>query len=467
MVRLTALLAALLACALWVSCSQAAAPGSGAVEPPRAVLADIDGPIGPATAAFFESVQRKAQDSGAAVIILRMDTPGGLDRSMRDIVKIILASSVPVVGYVAPGGARAASAGTYILYAAHVAAMAPATNLGAATPIPIGGSWPAPKSADGPAPAGAATAAPAKADARGGQAPAQAEELKTVNDAVAYIRGLAQQRGRNADWAESAVREARSLTADEAVQLKVVDLRADDVNDLLQKIDGRSVTLPQGLSTLHTAGASVTTIAPGWRIRWLAVLTNPTIAYALLLVGIYGLLLEGYHPGAVLPGVTGGIALLMALYAFQLLPVNYAGLLLMALGVALLIAEISAPSFGVLGFGGIAAFVLGSVLLLDTDVPGFGVNLGVIAGIALAAAAVLSLTLFLVLRARRAPVVTGTDAMVGRIAEVLEPFTGEGWALLQGERWRVRCGEPQHAGARLRVMRVEGLTLIAEPARTG
>ncbi|MBL6752570.1 MAG: nodulation protein NfeD [Nevskia sp.] len=452
----------LLACALWAACAQAAAPGGGAEGAPRAMLADIDGPIGPATAAFFDSVQRKAEQAGAAVIVLRMDTPGGLDRSMRDIVKTILASRIPVVGYVAPGGARAASAGTYILYAAHLAAMAPATNLGAATPIPVGGSWPEPKGG-----AAGAKAGPAPPAGESGQAPAQAEELKAVNDAVAYIRSLAQQRGRNADWAESAVRQARSLTAAEAVQLKVVDLLADDVGDLLRKIDGRSVALPQGTVTLHTAGAAVTAVLPGWRIRWLAVLTNPTIAYALLLVGIYGLLLEGYHPGAVLPGVTGGIALLMALYAFQLLPVNYAGLLLMGLGVALLIAEISAPSFGVLGFGGIAAFVLGSVLLLDTDVPGFGVNLGVIGGIALAAAAVLALTLFLVLRARRAPVVTGANAMVGQVAEVLEPFTGEGWALLLGERWRVRCALPQHAGARVRVTAVDGLLLTVEPAEPG
>jgi membrane-bound serine protease (ClpP class) len=421
----------------------------GAEGAPVAALLDIRGPIGPATSGYFEKALGRAQTAGAAVVILRLDTPGGLDGPMRDIVKAILASPVPVVGYVAPDGARAASAGTYILYACHIAAMAPATNLGAATPIPVGGSWPLPGKSQ-----------PSDQHTR---APEDAEASKAVNDAVAYIRGLAEKRRRNAEWAQAAVREAASLTAEEALKLKVVDLVADSVPALLTQLEGRKVQTIAGDVVLHTAGARVVRIAPDWRMRILGVLTNPTIAYALLLIGIYGLLLEGYHPGAVLPGVTGGIALLLALYAFQLLPVNFAGLALIALGVALLIAEMSAPTFGALGLGGIVAFVLGSLLLFDTDVPGFGVNLGVIAGLALSAALVLLLTLYLIYRARRAPVVTGGPAMIGEIAVVLEPLTQEGWARVRGERWRVRSPRPLPAGARARVIGVQGLTLTIKP----
>lgn len=446
MVRLSLLLAGAVLCALWAAVTQAASP-------PHAALLEIDGPIGPATSAYFDKAQRKAVADGAAVIVLRLDTPGGLDSAMRQIVRDILASPVPVIGYVGPGGARAASAGTYILYSTHLAAMAPATNLGAATPIPVNGAWP--------------KSAPADADdKKAGKPPvpqADAEELKTVNDAVAYIRGLAEQRGRNADWAEQAVRGAASLSAEQALKLKVVDLLAADVPSLLQQIDGRTVALAHGSVTLHTAGAAIDRYEPDWRNRLLAVLTNPTIAYILLLVGIYGLLLEGYHPGAILPGVTGGIALLLGLYALQMLPVHYAGLALMVLGVGLLVAEMYAPTFGALGVGGIVAFVLGSVLLLDSDVPGYGIDLGVIAGIALAAALLLALMLVLIWRARRAPVTTGSDGMIGQTAEVLEPLAGEGWARVHGERWRVRCAVPLPAGARARVTAMDGLLLTVEP----
>ena len=450
MVRLASLCAVALIGALWTVLAFAAAA-------PRAALLEIEGPIGPATSGYFEKAQAKAIAAGVDVIVLRLDTPGGLDSAMRGIIKNILASPVPVVAWVGPGGARAASAGTYILYASQVAAMAPATNLGAATPIPVSGSWPSPKETR---PEDAAKAADEKAAPK---APLDASEMKAVNDAVAYIRGLAEKRGRNADWAEQAVRSAASLSAEQALKLRVVDLLADDVPDLLRKIDGRSVQGPAGPLTLHTAGASVERFAPDWRMRLLAVLTNPTIAYALLLVGIYGLLLEGYHPGAILPGVVGGIALLLALYAFQMLPVNYAGLALILLGVALLVAETYATTFGALGFGGIVAFVLGSILLMDTDVPGFGINLGVISGIALCAALLLALMLLLIWRARRAPVVTGSSALIGQTAEVLEPFSGEGWARVMGERWRVRCGVPLAAGALARVTHMEGLLLTIEP----
>ncbi|MDR3415595.1 MAG: nodulation protein NfeD [Nevskia sp.] len=434
-------------CALWAAPLQAAGQ-------PGAALIEIQGPIGPATSGYFAKAQQQAVAAGDSVIVLRLDTPGGLDSAMRDIVQSILASPIPVVAWVGPGGARAASAGTYILYATQVAAMAPATNLGAATPIPLNGSWPAPKAGDSESHEGADGKAPSKPAAI---PPGDTAELKAVNDAVAYIRGLAELRRRNADWAESAVRGAASLSAEQALRLKVVELIADDVPDLLRKIDGRMVKTSLGTITLHTTGAAVDRLTPGWRMQLLATLTNPTIAYVLLL--------EGYHPGAVLPGVTGGIALLLALYAFQMLPVNLAGLALIVLGVALLVAEVHAPTFGALGSGGVIAFVLGSLLLMDTDVPGFGVNLGVVLGIALSAVLLLALTLYLIWRARRAPVVTGNDGLVGEMAELLEPIAGggEGWARVHGERWRVHSKAALPAGTHARVTRSQGLLLSIEP----
>ncbi len=433
-----------------------------AADLPRAALIELSGPIGPATAGYFHNAQGEAVVAGDDVIVLRLDTPGGLESAMRDIIKDILASPIPVVAWVGPNGARAASAGTYILYAAQLAAMAPATNLGAATPIPLGGSWPVP----GSEPAdkhGSDEKSAAASSAPSGDA----EERKAVNDAVAYIHALAELRGRNADWAESAVRGAASLSAQQALRLNVIDVLADDLPDLLRKADGRQVRTASGTVALRTMGATITALSPGWRMQVLSALTNPTLAYVLLLIGIYGLMLEGFHPGAILPGVIGGIALLLALYAFQMLPVHFAGLALIVLGVALLVAEVHAPTFGVLGFGGVIAFVLGSVLLLDTDVPGFGVNIGVIVGIALGAVGVLGLTLYLILRARRAPVVTGRDAVVGEIAELLEALGGgphdEGWARVHGERWRVRSSVPMPQGSHARVTRMNGLLLTVEP----
>lgn len=437
-------------------------------------LIEIQGPIGPATSAYFAKAQQQASEQGAVAIVLRLDTPGGLDTAMRDIIRVVLASELPVIGWVGPGGARAASAGTYILYACHVAAMAPATNLGAATPVPVGGSWPTPKPQKGPdgnADAERGESAnpepePAKAkDAESEEAAAQAGQIKAVNDAAAYLRGLAEKRGRNADWAEAAVREGASLSAEQALESKVVDLLASDPESLLRLIDGRVVTTAAGEIKLATAALGVQVIAPDWRMRLLAVLTNPTVAYILMLIGIYGLLLEGYHPGAILPGVVGAICLLIALYAFQLLPVNYVGLGLILLGIALMVAEALAPSFGVLGFGGASAFVLGSVLLMDIDVPGYGINLGLIAGIALSATALLAVTLYLLWRSRRVPVTTGADSLLGQTVRALDAIVGnqEGWAELGGERWRVRSQRPLRLGQRARVTGRDGLRLDVEP----
>jgi membrane-bound serine protease (ClpP class) len=433
----------------------------------HAALIEIEGAIGPASSGYFQKAHGQAVAGGASLIVLRLDTPGGLDTAMRDIVKTLLASPLLfsfLVGLVCP---LPASAGTYILYACHIAAMAPATNLGAATPVPIGGSWPMGK--DKPANEGGE--AEAEPEKTGQQSPGRASEpldamgRKAVNDAVAYLRSIAETRGRNAEWAEHAVRGGESLSAEKALELKVIDLIAADVPALLAAVDGRSVALQAGAVTLKTAGISVEKIEPDWRMLLLGVITNPTLAYILMLIGIYGLLLEGYHPGAILPGVTGAICLLLALYAFQVLPVNYVGLGLILLGIALMVGEALAPSFGILGFGGIIAFVLGSILLMDMDVPGYGVNVGLIAGIATVASALMGLTLYLLWRARHSPTVTGDSILLGHTVEFIEPAgtAGEGWALVRGERWRVRSSRPLAAGERARVVRVEGLLLYVEP----
>ena len=321
----------------------------------------IDGAIGPATADYVERALAHARAQHAALVIIRMDTPGGLDTAMRTIIKAITNSPIPVASYVAPSGARAASAGTYILYASHIAAMAPGTNLGAATPIQMGGSNPLPQTN------------PADKD-KDGKLPAlsnnDAEREKVVNDAVAYIRGLAALHGRNAQWAEKAVREAASLPASEALRLKVVDIIANNETDLLKQIDGRKLKVEGHEITLHTGGLVIQPYEMDWRTRLLNVLTNPNIAYILLLIGIYGLILEFFHPGAVAPGTIGGICLILGMYAMQLLPINYAGVALIVLGVALMVAEAFQPSFGVLGIGGTVAFVFGSVILLDTEADG-------------------------------------------------------------------------------------------------
>ncbi len=437
----------------------AAAIGQPVARPMVAQIA-LDGPIGPAAAEYFGDASKRAVADGAAAIVLRLDTPGGLADSMRQIIAGMLASKVPVLVYVAPAGARAASAGTYILYAGQIAAMAPATHLGAATPVALGGGRPMPLPKAGRQPASATTTADDETAAD------DAESHKAMNDAIAYIRSLAQLRGRNAAWAEQAVRGAATLTASEAAQQRVIDFVAADVAELLAKADGRKVQVGERDVTLQLRGASVREYAPGARTRFLAIITNPTIAYLLLLAGIFGLLLEALHPGAMLPGIAGGICLLVGLYALQLLPVNYAGLALMALGVGLLVAEAANPSVGAFGVGGLVSFVTGSVMLMNTGVPGYGVNLGVIAGIAVCAAGLLALIVWLVFRSRRAHPVTGDAAMLMDTGELLEPVSagGEAWMMVRGERWRVRCDTALPAGAQVRVVSRQGLLLQVEPA---
>jgi membrane-bound serine protease (ClpP class) len=409
----------------------------------------IDGAIGPATSDYVHRGLEAAAKEGAQLVVLQMDTPGGLSSSMREIIKDILASPVPVAAYVAPSGSRAASAGTYILYASHFAAMAPATNLGAATPIQIGAP---------------SAPAPAKSDKKGKKEEGGSTlEHKMINDASAYIRGLAQKRGRNAKWAERAVREAVSLSATEAEKIHVIDFIADSVPALLKKLDGRKVNAGGVERTLHLAGAEVETYEVSWRTKLLGVITNPSFAYLLVLVGIYGIIYEFSNPGLVLPGVVGAISILLAMYAFQLLPVNYAGLALILLGIAFMIAEAFLPAFGSLGIGGLIAFVIGSIILFETDAPGFKIPYALIGGIAVASAAFLILVVGMLARGRVRPVVSGREEMIGAGGVALEDFAGEGWARVHSENWRVRAGVPVRKGQKLRVTAMEGLVLDVAP----
>jgi membrane-bound serine protease (ClpP class) len=438
---------------LCAGASSAQQPAPGEAQADTALLLEIRDAIGPATSDFFVRTLDQARERNARLVIVQMDTPGGLDSAMRDMIKAMLASPVPVAIYVSPSGARAASAGTYLLYASHIAAMAPATNLGAATPVQIG------------APSAPSTQPekPDDADKDPQPEPGTAMERKAINDSVAYIRGLAELRGRNADWAESAVRTAASLPASAALEQNVIDIIARDAADLLSKIDGRVVKVSSGELRLQTRGLVTERIDPDWRTRLLAVLTNPNVAYLLMLAGIYGLLLEGYNPGAVLPGVVGAICLLLALYAFQVLSVNYAGLGLMLLGLALLVGEAFVPSFGALGIGGIAAFVIGSIILFDTGVPGFEVARTLIGGIALAGALLMLLLATYFTRSRKRPVVTGAQQLLAEPAVALRDFARSGPVRVRGEIWNAVTRAAVKEGQRLRIVRVDGLTLEVEP----
>ncbi|MFJ4063959.1 nodulation protein NfeD [Pseudomonas sp. NPDC089996] len=425
---------------------------AGQAAPGSVWVLAIDDPIGPASADYLLRNLEQAKAQGAQLVVLRLDTPGGLDSAMRQMIKAILASPVPVVSYVAPSGARAASAGTYILYASHVAAMAPGTNIGAATPVQIGGMPGTPQDDK---------AKPSDDE--------QTLARKQVNDAAAYIRGLAQLRGRNADWAEQAVREAVSLSASEALRLKVIDQVANDLPDLMRQLDGKTLVAADQPHLLQTRDAALIEHLPDWRTRLLAVITNPSVALILIMIGVYGLLFEFMNPGSALGGVVGGICLLLALYALQLLPVSFTGVALILLGIAFMIAEAFLPSFGVVGFGGIVAFVVGAVILIDTDAPGFGIPLVLIGTLAVLSALLIGGVLGMAIKARRRALVSGDAGLVGSLVMVTQvmadnPFCGSVQA--QGEQWQVQCTTPLQAGQNVRVTARHGVMLQVSAAAT-
>lgn len=466
--------ALLLAAALPATPSGASGTGASTQASGDILLLDIRGGIGPATSGYLERGIERAAEEGAAAVVLRIDTPGGLDAATRDINRAILASSIPVIAWVAPEGARAASAGTYIVYASHLAAMAPATSLGAATPVSLGGPGPSSPPGRTPPPGGDPPPDDGETETDDGTGSGGRDEArpaddgdasarKAVNDSVSYLRSLAELRGRSVDFAEAAVREAATLTASQAHAQGVVEIVADDIDSLLQQADGREVALHDGPATLATAGASVVAVAPDWRFKLLAVLTDPTVAYLLLLIGLYGLLLEGYSPGAIVPGVVGAISLLLALYALQVLPVNYAGVALIVLGVILMGTEFAMPSFGALGIGGLVALMVGSVILFDTEVPGFGLPGQVILGIGAASALAFMGAVWLAMRARNRPVTTGRAELIGRDAVALHDFHGLGRVHIRGETWQAESTAPVARGQPLRVLAIDGLVLRVAP----
>ncbi|MBR0903406.1 nodulation protein NfeD [Bradyrhizobium liaoningense] len=433
-------------------------PGSAEERSRLALIVSIDGAVGPASASYVKEALAKARERRAEVVVLRMNTPGGLNSSMREIIADVLASSIPVVGYVAPSGAHAASAGTYILYATHIAAMAPGTNIGAATPVQIGGPLP-----------GLPSGTPDKDGKDKNDQPTDAMTAKATNDAVAFIRSLAELRSRNADWAEKAVREAATLSANGALQAHAIDLVARDQAELLRQLDGRMVEVADGKTQrLATKDAVVEAIEPGWISRFLAVITDPNVAFILLMIGIYGLIFEFMSPGAVAPGVVGAICLLIGLYALNLLPINYAGLALMLMGLVLLTVEAFNPTV-VIGLGGIIAFVLGALMLFRSEAPGYHLSWWVIGITAAAFAGFALFVLGSLRRVGKAPALVGAQAMQGLPAEILDWNGNEGHVFTHGERWQARGAETFKPGETVEVADVIDLTLLIRraPARTG
>ncbi len=412
----------------------------------RVGLITLEGPIGPASAAHVRRSFSELNTNGIDLVVLQLDTPGGLVKSMRSIIKDVLASPVPVVGFVAPSGAHAASAGTYILYATHIAAMAPATNLGAATPIKVGDDPPSKQTSDGE-----------------GSDDVPDIDDKILSDAIAYIRSLAELRGRNGDWAERAVRNAASLPAGEALKLGVINLVANDLSQLLANLDGRTVTLNDETVTLNLADREIVELSPSFHARFLAIITDPTIAYGLLIVGMIGLLVEVAMPGLFVPGVIGLVSLLLSLYAFQLLPVSLVGLGIVVLGIILMVVELTLPGFGIIGFSGITAFVLGSVFLLDTGVPGYGISRYAIGLIAVISSSLLMMFLVWLRRLHSQPYLGGAEELVGDRATVKIWQGDEGRVLLRGTTWAARSADELAVGQKVRVIAVEGLTVDVEP----
>ena len=432
-------------------------PSPAAAVAERALVLEIDGAIGPPIADYLERELDAARLDEIKLVILRMNTPGGLDASMRQIIGAVLASPVPVATFVAPRGARAASAGTYIAYASAVAAMAPGTNIGAATPVQLGGNplFPSDEKQQ----------KEQKQQEGKPDEPADTETRKVVNDAVAYIRSLAALNGRNADWAVDAVRSAASLPASEALSLHVIDVIAGDVPDLLRKIDGRTVMVAGKSQRLATANLEVVAAPPDWRTRLLVLVTNPNVAFILLLIGVYGLIFEFLSPGAVAPGLVGAISLLVALYALAFAPINYAGAALLLLGIALMVAEVHIGAFGALGIGGIAAFVIGALMMFPARTPGFTLSGAVVTGAAIVSGVLLLLVLGALLHSRKRPVVTGSEALIGAEGETVSWQGGEGRVRVNGEIWLARSDASLAAGNRVKIVGRDGLVLRVEDVR--
>jgi len=398
------------------------------------LLATYDGVINPVAAEYLHDALDSAQESKAQALIIRLNTPGGLDTSMRLIIKDITGATVPVVVYVSPSSGRAASAGVFITMAAHVATMAPGTNIGAAHPVAMGG----------------------------GEMDNTMKE-KVENDSVAYIKSIAEQRGRNVAWAEDAVRKSVSVTEREALKLKVIDLVADDMPGLLKQLDGRTISLPSGQTVLHMANAAVREFPMGFRLELLKTLSDPNIAYLLMTIGTIGIMAELYNPGAILPGIVGAISLILAFYSLQSLPVNYAGVLLFLLGVVFFILEATVTSYGLLAIGGVVAMLLGSMMLIKTDVEFLQISWSVILPVVALTAA---FSLFMVgmgVRAMRRRPATGREEMVGLVGIVQTALTPHGQLAVHGELWEAISDRPLQPGDKAEVVRVEGLRLHVKP----
>jgi membrane-bound serine protease (ClpP class) len=380
----------------------------------------VNGVINPVSAEYIIDAIDHSERDGAAMLVIEMDTPGGLMKSMHDIVKKILAADVPVAVFVAPPGSRAGSAGVFITMAAHVAAMAPGTNIGSAHPVNLGG----------------------------GQDTSQVMMDKVINDAVAHIKSVTAKRGRNVEWAEKAVRESVNIPETEALEKGVVDYVVPTVDSLLSAIDGKEVEVLSGKRVLKTRGAEIQAIEMTWRQRGLDVLSDPNIAYILMLIGIYGIFFELYNPGSIFPGVIGGISLILALYSLNTLPLNYAGLALILFAIILFLLEIKIPSYGILSIGGVIAMVLGSVMLIDSPLPFMRISWQVIAGATITTGAFFVFAIGMALRAQRLQPTTGVEGMVGEKGTTITDLKPDGQVEVHGEIWnavcdgRIRKGQP-------------------------